>query len=110
MITQVDKYKGFYVGRYETSYDENQKKVASIAGATSMYNSSETYNWYGQYKYLKDFSPSSTSSTAVSSMIWGSQYDAMMNWMAKNGVTVGTSTTMTGTARNESRVTGKKCI
>ena len=38
-------------------------------------------------------------------MIWGSQYDAMMNWMAKTGKTVGSSTISTGT-RNQSYVTG----
>ena len=33
-------------------------------------------------------------------MIWGSQYDAMMSWMAKNGITIGTVTVMDGTERN----------
>jgi hypothetical protein len=39
-------------------------------------------------------------------MIWGCQYDAMMNWMAKNGVTVGSSTIMGNTIKNTTTVTG----
>ena len=38
-------------------------------------------------------------------MIWGSQYDAMMNWMAKNGKTVGDSNSSN---TNNSYTTGSK--
>ena len=79
MVNKVATYGGFYVGRYETSYDKNVSKVASIAGATSSDASKEeTYRWYGLYKELRDFK---NDGNVKSSMIWGSQYDAMMNWM-----------------------------
>ena len=39
-------------------------------------------------------------------MIWGSQYDAMMNWMASQGITVASDTPMSGTAKNITRITG----
>jgi len=38
-------------------------------------------------------------------MIWGSQYDAMMNWMAKNNKTVGSSDS---SKRNSGTVTGSE--
>ena len=38
-------------------------------------------------------------------MIWGSQYDAMMNWMAKNNKTVGTANS---SIHNDSKITGSK--
>lgn len=98
MIRQVQAYGGFWVGRFESSWNDKTKKVASIAGAKSFTNADksdrdEVNMWYGLYRTHKTYSNNS-------SMIWGSQYDAMMNWMAKNGITVGTASVMSGTARN----------
>ena len=98
MIRQVQAYGGFWVGRFESSWNDKTKKVASVAGAKSFTNADksdkdEVNMWYGLYRTHKVYSNNS-------SMIWGSQYDAMMNWMAKNGITVGTNTVMSGTARN----------
>ena len=104
MVNKVATYGGFYVGRYETSYDKNVSKVASIAGATSTDAlKEETYRWYGLYKELRDFK---NDGNVKSSMIWGSQYDAMMNWMASQGITVASDTPMSGTAKNTTRITG----
>ena len=94
MVTSVNTNKGFWVGRYETSWDKKQEKTASIAGAKSWTayseegtNSTGKTTWYGLYQKQKDFSQGKN---YTSTMIWGSQYDAMMNWMAKNGLTVQT--------------------
>ena len=98
MIRQVQTYGGFWVGKYESSWNDKILKVASIGGAKSFTSADksdrdEANMWYGLYRTHKAYSNNS-------SMIWGSQYDAMMNWMAKNGITVGTSTYMSGTERN----------
>lgn len=98
MIRQVQAYGGFWVGRFESSWNDKIKKVASVAGTKSFTNADksdrdEANMWYGLYRTHKAYSNNS-------SMIWGSQYDAMMNWMAKNGITVGTSTVMSGTVKN----------
>lgn len=77
MIESVAKYGGFFVGRYETSY--NGTVVASVSGVKPM--SAETTSggtWYGMYQKQKDFTTSSDKMQA--NMIWGSQYDAMLNW------------------------------
>ena len=77
MIESVLKYGGFFVGRYETSY--NGTVVASVSGVKPM--SAETTSgetWYGMYQKQKDFTVSSDKMQA--NMIWGSQYDAMLNW------------------------------
>ena len=110
MIASVLKYKGFYVARYEAGLDENKNivfKDASVAGnnvTTADASNSETSSWYGLYKKIKTFT--TDSDKVVSSMIWGSQYDAMMNWMAKTGKEVGTADS-TGEKRNTYTVTGK---
>ena len=77
MVESVTKYGGFFVGRYETSY--NGTVVASVSGVKPM--SEETTSggtWYGMYQKQKDFTTSSDKMQA--NMIWGSQYDAVLNW------------------------------
>ena len=109
MIASILKYKGFYVARYESGLDENKNivfKNASVAEnkvTTTDASNSETYRWYGLYKKIKTFT--TDSDKVVSSMIWGSQYDAMMNWMAKNGKNVGNSNSSN---TNNSYTTGSK--
>ena len=93
MIESVLKYKGFYVARYEAGLDVNKNIVFKDAHiiennvTTADASNTETKTWYGLYKKIKTFT--TDSDKVVSSMIWGSQYDAMINWMAKNGKTVG---------------------
>ena len=106
MITSVEKYKGFYVGRYETSL--NASKVAQSKQGETSADANQTYTnrWYGLYARQKLYSTNSVQG----SMIWGSQYDAMMKWMQGNGINV-TSYTPTdlsigATSRNKTRVTG----
>ena len=109
MIASVLKYKGFYVAQYEAGLDENNNivfKDASAEGSkitTTNAANTETSSWYGLYKKIKTFTKDSDN--VVSSMIWGSQYDAMMNWMAKNGKTVGTADS-TKTNTDKKKVTG----
>ena len=107
MIVSILKYKGFYVARYEAGLDENKNivfKNASVAEnkvTTADAGNSETNRWYGLYKKIKTFT--NDSDKVVSSMIWGSQYDAMMNWMAKTGKTVGSADDK---KRNNTTITG----
>ena len=109
MIESVLKYKGFYVARYEAGLDANKNIVFKDAHitennvTTTDASNGETKTWYGLYKKIKTFT--TDSDKVVSSMIWGSQYDAMMNWMAKNNKTVGNSDS---TKRNSGIVTGSE--
>ena len=107
MIASVLKYKGFYVARYEAGLDADKNIVFKNASTntnitTTDASNSATSSWYGLYKKIKTFTEDSDK--VVSSMIWGSQYDAMMNWMAKAGKTVGSSDSI---KRNSETVTGK---
>ena len=107
MIESVLKYKGFYVARYEAGLDENNNIVFKDAHitenkvTTTDASNTETNTWYGLYKKIKTFT--TESDKVVSCMNWGSQYDAMMNWMAKNGKTVGNADS---SKRNGDTVTG----
>ena len=110
MIESILKYKGFYVARYEAGLDKITNEIvfknASVESnnvITTDASNTDTYKWYGLYKKIKTFATDSDS--VVSSMIWGSQYDAMINWMAKTGNNVGSSDS---TKKNPNTVTGKK--
>ena len=114
MVKQVEKYHGFYVGRYEMSL--NSEGEAQSKGEVTSANASESKNkyWYGLYTKAKTYAPDTQENTksVVSSMIWGSQYDAMMRWMQNNGVDVTEKPTDTPSAtlqnaeRNKENTTG----
>ena len=107
MIASVLKYKGFYVARYEAGLDNTTKKVVfknakTTSGVTTLSADSSNSNmWYGLYEKMASFAE--TNDKFVSSMICGSQYDAMMNWMAKTGNTVEAAD---DTKRNTTTITG----
>lgn len=89
LINSISKYGGFWIGRYEISYDNNKNRLASIAGVKSASASEEnTKTWYGIYQKIKDFSKNTSFN---STMIYGSQFNAMLNWMSKDGIPVGNS-------------------
>ena len=106
MLKSVEENKGFYIGRYETSFNDqgnaqSKKEVKSASASTESANT-----WYGLYKIEKEYSEKSELIDRVTSnMIWGCQYDQMLIWMSKNDVDV---TIPIGDDRNNStsRLTG----
>ena len=106
MINSVIKYKGFYVGRYETSLNASGVAQSKQGETSADASQTDTNMWYGLYARQKLYSTSSVQG----SMIWGSQYDAMMKWMQGNGINVTSSTptdlSIGTTSKNTTRVTG----
>ena len=109
MIKSVIRYKGFYVARYEAGLENGNIVFKDASEENSTITTANANNpikktWYGLYSKIKGFTTANDS--VVSSMIWGSQYDAMMNWMAKNGTSVGNTisgynnTTKTGGSKD----------
>ena len=96
MIKSISNYHGFYVSRYEMSKSSNNT-AASVGNVTPIVNDNK---WYGLYAYGKTYTNSANS--VESSMIWGSQYDAMMRWMQSGEHKV--NVTLTGN-RNTSTTT-----
>ena len=87
MALSVAKSGGFYIGRYETSLINEETRV--VAGATSISTGTASAGtWYGLYQKEKDFI---TADNWKSTMIWGSQYDALMNWIGDNSIIKDTS-------------------
>ncbi len=100
MVKSVGIYHGFYVSRYEMSKSTTANQAASVANVTPLVNDSNN-RWYGLYAYGKTYTNSYDS--VESSMVWGSQYDAMMRWMQDNDVDV---TGNIGDNRNTGTTTG----
>ena len=75
MVESVIKYKGFYVGRYETSL--NGTVAQSTSGVTPM----NSTNWFRMYENSLIYSSSNTSLGVQSEMIWGCQWDAMLKFI-----------------------------
>ena len=98
MMKSVEQYNGFYVGRYELGLDTKNNNAPVVKNAstnsdvkTADASNSNTRMWYGLYSKCKEFAPEESEKSIVSTMIWGSQYDAMMNWMQGQGEDVTTS-------------------
>ena len=112
MAKYVEKNKGFYIGRYETSLNETSKNAQSISGINSATAGSGSANtWYGLYQKEKEYSQQDKLKDVVgSSMIWESQYEQMLIWMLENGIDIisESPTNLEGvkTVSNKTRTTG----
>ncbi len=100
MIKSVQQYHGFYISRYEMSKSTTIPKAASIANVRPLVNDTNN-RWYGLYAYGKTYSTDSVES----SMIWGSQYDAMLKWMQSGENKVNVARDI-GESRNRTETTG----
>ncbi len=104
MVRSVSNYGGFYVGRYEMSINDTSKNAQSKYGETSATAEKTSANqWYGLYNKAKTYAPENADSKVVSSMIWGSQWDAMLRWMKNNDIDV---TGLIPKDYNQTRITG----
>ena len=79
MIKSLEKYKGFYIGRYELT--ANGEKT----GATQT-----DVDWYTLYKNCTTLASGTKVKTR---MIWGLQWDATCNWLASSGFSITDSST-----------------
>ena len=74
MINSVEKYGGFYIGRYETG-DLNQEVAVVQKGNTNI--ASQT--WYEMYEKCKTLSDNNNN--IETGMIWGNQWDRTLMWL-----------------------------
>ena len=76
MIESVEKYGGFYIGRYETG-DLNKEQAVVVKGNTDI----NYQTWYTMYKKCKELEESNTVRTG---MIWGNQFDRTLMWLIES--------------------------
>ena len=93
MIRSIEKYKGFYIGRYELT--ANGEKT----GAT------QNKNWYTLYKNCTTLA---TGSKVKTRMIWGLQWDATCKWLATSNFDITNSSTWGNYSNNTADGHGSK--
>ena len=102
MITSVDSFGGFYVGRYETTV-ETESNSTYVVGSKPNSLVLSSKNWYNMYLYqdssLYSSNPYANTASVTSSMIWGSQWDTMLNYILK-GADKGKITAKVGQQKN----------
>ena len=85
MIESVGYYKGFYIGRYETG-NLKSGQVTTAVVKKDREDISNT-NWYYMYASSKDIvykNETEKITSVTSSMIWGCQWDATLNWFIRS--------------------------
>ncbi len=82
MVTSVTNNKGFYVARYEASADSSSTKAQSKRGVTTWTNILQTEAITQSANY---------SSTLHSHLIYGIEWDSILNWLNENAI-ISTST------------------
>ena len=78
MIESVEKYGGFYIGRYETG-DLNQENAVIKKGNTSITST----DWYTMYNKCKNIKKDNMN--IETGMIWGNQWDRTLMWLIESG-------------------------
>ena len=78
MIDSVEKYGGFYIGRYETG-NLNQDVAVVQKGNANIADVS----WYTMYNKCKTLSDENNN--IETSMIWGNQFDRTLMWLIESG-------------------------
>lgn len=79
--TSINKYKGFYVGRYETTINNGtigSQKGATVLTADKKLPNDKYYRWYGLYKAQKDLY--GNNSNVFSSMITSKEWNTIMTF------------------------------
>ena len=80
MIESVDRYGGFYIGRYETGNLAANTSTEPVIVKGN--NSIGGVNWYYQYQNSKLIG---ANNNVVSTMIWGSMFDRVLIWLTETG-------------------------
>ena len=78
MIDSVEKYGGFYIGRYEIG-NVNQEQVVVQKGNTNIYNTT----WFNAYEKCKTLSDNNNN--IETGLIWGNQWDRTLMWLIESG-------------------------
>ena len=74
MIYSVEKYGGFYIGRYETG-DLSKEQVVVQKGNTDIHSQ----KWHAMYEKCKTLSDNNNN--IETGMIWGNQFDRTLMWL-----------------------------
>ena len=87
IMESIKKYGGFYIGRYELGYENNQAVVRK------MNTNNNNINWYTSYKRCLTLKGNNDNIKTM--MITGSLWDETLEWLVKSGATNSAGTALT---------------
>ena len=92
MVASVNKYDGFYIGRYETTIDKNNEigtkadtTVLTADKSIPQTNDKKT-RWYGLYNTQRNSNVIGNNDYIQTNMIWGQQWDKMIEYFASRKI------------------------
>ena len=92
MVESVNKYNGFYIGRYETTIDENNEigsieniPVLTVDKTIPQANNEES-RWYGLYYTGRNSNVTGNQEYIQTNMIWGQQWDKMLKYFDSRSI------------------------
>ena len=87
MVASVNKYHGFYIGRYETTINSNNE-VGSKYNTTVLtadkslpQTNNRSSLWWGLYYAQRNSNVAGNGTTVQTNMIWGQQWQAMLAFL-----------------------------
>ncbi len=91
MVHSVNKYKGFYIGRYETTIDESgnigSKPNTTVLTAVETLDETYYYRWWGLYDSQRNTNSVVGNKEYVqTTMVWGQQWEAMISYFDTLGL------------------------
>lgn len=89
-IESIKKYGGFYIGRYETG---GLNKTTGVVRKMQDNSSVSGVSWYTMYEKCKTLGENNDS--VNTSMIWGSLWDATLEWFVKSSASTYSGTKIT---------------
>lgn len=78
MLASVEKYGGFYIGRYETGNLSKETAVVKKGNTDINYQT-----WYNMYKRCKNLKGKNTN--VETGIAWGNQFDRTLAWLVETG-------------------------
>ena len=104
----IEKYGGFYIGRYEVTGDINSPTV--VKGGTVI-TSQDWYNLKAAcMKIVNNTDKQESEITAKTTMIYGNQWDEVCNWLSGKGYDINNSTSWGNYSDNTEEGHGTKQI
>ena len=86
-IKSIQKYGGFYIGRYETG------DLSSTAVVKRMNTDINYQNWYTMYDKCKKIK--GNNQNVITSLIWGSLWDETLTWLVESKATISDGSELT---------------
>ncbi len=96
MVESVNKYNGFYIGRYETTIDKqgeigSKEDTTVLTAATTLKqgtnptsNKPYYYMWWGLYDAQRNSNIKGNKDYVQTNMIWGQQWDSIIKFLGED--------------------------